>query len=466
LTERVLLVDDDQEHCEALGTTLRGLGYGVRFTTSPQQALDWVVTDTFSVILTDLAMGGMDGIELCSRILGARPDVPVIVVTGNASMDAAILAMRAGAYDFLTKPIDTKLLALNVARAVRHHGLQTEVKRLRESSVDRSSAGLLVGNSVAMARMNDLIARIGSSDASVLIEGETGTGKELVARALHGAGARRNGPFIALNCGAVPPNLLESELFGHVRGAFTGASSARVGLLVKASGGTLLLDEVGDMPLDMQTKLLRAVQERTVRPVGSSDEIPFDVRIIAATHRNLEAEVVAKRFREDLFYRLNVVRIRVPALREREGDVLVLATHFLDKFAAVAARGEMKLSRHVAAALLSYDWPGNVRELENCMERAVALARLSYVSMEDLPEQLLPRRAVRDAGDDVLETAADILTLEEVDRRYILRAIALLDGNKSRAAELLGLDRRTLYRRLEKYEIDARAVSVRKGGGD
>jgi two-component system response regulator HydG len=325
---------------------------------------------------------------------------------------------------------------------------------------------LLVGNSVAMARMNDLIARIGSSDASVLIEGETGTGKELVARALHGAGARRNGPFIALNCGAVPPNLLESELFGHVRGAFTGASSARVGLLVKASGGTLLLDEVGDMPLDMQTKLLRAVQERTVRPVGSSDEIPFDVRIIAATHRNLEAEVVAKRFREDLFYRLNVVRIRVPALREREGDVLVLATHFLDKFAAVAARGEMKLSRHVAAALLSYDWPGNVRELENCMERAVALARLSYVSMEDLPEQLLPRRAVRDAGDDVLETAADILTLEEVDRRYILRAIALLDGNKSRAAELLGLDRRTLYRRLEKYEIDARAVWVRKGGGD
>ncbi len=465
MTERVLLVDDDQEHCEALGTTLRGLGYGVRYTTSPEEGLAWIGSETFSVILTDLSMGGMDGIELCSRILGARPDVPVIVVTGNASMDAAILAMRAGAYDFLTKPIDVKLLALNVARAVRHHKLQTEVKRLREASVEHASTGRIVGQSVAMARMNDLVTRIGSSDASVLIEGETGTGKELVARALHAAGARRDGPFIALNCGAVPPNLLESELFGHVRGAFTGASGARVGLLVKASGGTLLLDEVGDMPLDMQTKLLRAVQERTVRPVGSSDEIPFDARIIAATHRNLEAEVLAKRFREDLFYRLNVVRIRVPALREREGDVLRLATHFLDKFAAIAARGEMKLSRHVAAALLSYDWPGNVRELENCMERAVALARLSCVSMEDLPEQLLPRPNTPDSTPEMLQTASEILTLEQLDRRYILRAIALLGGNKSRAAELLGLDRRTLYRRLEKYEADARDSEARKNGG-
>jgi two-component system response regulator HydG len=339
------------------------------------------------------------------------------------------------------------------------------VKRLREASVEHASTGRIVGQSVAMARMNDLVTRIGSSDASVLIEGETGTGKELVARALHAAGARRDGPFIALNCGAVPPNLLESELFGHVRGAFTGASGARVGLLVKASGGTLLLDEVGDMPLDMQTKLLRAVQERTVRPVGSSDEIPFDARIIAATHRNLEAEVLAKRFREDLFYRLNVVRIRVPALREREGDVLRLATHFLDKFAAIAARGEMKLSRHVAAALLSYDWPGNVRELENCMERAVALARLSCVSMEDLPEQLLPRPNTPDSTPEMLQTASEILTLEQLDRRYILRAIALLGGNKSRAAELLGLDRRTLYRRLEKYEADARDSEARKNGG-
>jgi two-component system response regulator HydG len=302
------------------------------------------------------------------------------------------------------------------------------------------------------------VRRVGASDVSVLLEGETGTGKELVARALHAAGARRDGPFVALNCGAIQANLLESELFGHVRGAFTGANISRVGLLVKASGGTLLLDEIGDMPLEMQTKLLRAIQERTVRPVGSSDETSFDARIIAATHRDLEAEVAAKRFREDLFYRINVVTIQVPPLRARDGDVLRLATHFLQKFATKAGRGEMHLSPRVVAALLSYDWPGNVRELENCMERAVALARLSYVSMEDLPEKIVARRPTPFAV--AAESSEEILTLDEVDRRYIARAVALLDGNKSRAADMLGVDRRTLYRRLEKYEADEQLAAA------
>ena len=400
-------------------------------------------------------MADIDGLELCSRIVGTRPDVPVIVVTGNGSMDVAISAMRAGAYDFLTKPIDVKMLAINVARAVRHHALQLEVSQLREASLERSAIDELVGASPAMKRMSDLVARVGGSDISVLIEGETGTGKELVARALHGAGARRNGPFVALNCGAIPATLLESELFGHVRGAFTGANTSRVGLLEKASGGTLLLDEIGDMPLEMQTKLLRAIQERTVRPVGSSEETSFDARIVAATHRDLEAEVASKRFREDLYYRINVVKIEVPPLRARDGDILRLASHFLTKFAAKAQRGDMQLSPHVAAALLSYDWPGNVRELENCMERAVALARLSHVSMEDLPEKMVARRATPFAV--AAGKPDEILTLEEVDRRYIARAIALLDGNKSRAADMLGVDRRTLYRRLEKYEAEERA---------
>ncbi len=455
MKERVLLVDDDQDHCEALKLTLDGLGYEVSFTTSPREALERIGRETYGAILTDLGMSDMDGLELCSRIVGARPDAPVIVVTGNASMDAAVAAMRAGAYDFLSKPIDAKLLALNVARAVKHHALQVEVKELREASRERQSTGELVGSSPAMKRLCDLVARIGATDVSVLIEGETGTGKELVARALHAAGTRREGPFVALNCGAIPANLLESELFGHVRGAFTGANISRVGLLVRASRGTLLLDEIGDMPLEMQTKLLRAIQERTVRPVGSSDEVPFDARIVAATHRDLEEEVAAKRFREDLFYRINVVKIRVPALRTRDGDVLRLASHFLQKFAAKAGRGEMHLSSHVAAAILGYDWPGNVRELENCMERAVALARLSSVSMEDLPEKLAAHRPA-----DVsvaAESVEEILTLDELDRRYIARVIALLGGNKSRAADLLGVDRRTLYRRLEKYEAEARA---------
>ena len=458
MKERVLLVDDDQEHCEALEGTLQSLGYDVSYTTSPREALERIGRETFGTILTDLGMSEMDGLELCARIVGTRPDVPVIVVTGNGSMDVAVSAMRAGAYDFLTKPIDVKMLTLNVARAVKHHALQVEVKQLREASLERSALNELVGSSPAVKRMCDLVARVGGSDISVLIEGETGTGKELVARALHAAGARRDGPFVAINCGAIPATLLESELFGHVRGAFTGANTARVGLLVKASGGTLLLDEIGDMPLEMQTKLLRAIQEKSVRPVGSSDETPFDARVVAATHRDLEAEVSAKRFREDLYYRINVVKIQVPPLRARDGDVLRLATHFLERFAAKAQRGAMQLSPHVAAALLSYDWPGNVRELENCMERAVALARLSHVSVEDLPDKIVARRAAPFAVS--AGQPDEILTLEEVDRRYIARAIALLDGNKSRAADLLGVDRRTLYRRLEKYEAEERA------GGD
>ncbi len=454
MRHRLLLVDDDGEHCEALATTLTLLGYDVEHTTSAREALGRIGRESFAAILTDLGMSEMDGLELCTRILGTRPDTPVIVVSGQGTMDAAVSAMRAGAYDFLVKPIDLGLLTMNVARAVNHHVLQAEVKELQQASLERAALGGLVGGSGVMKRMCDLVARVAASDISVLVEGETGTGKELVAQALHAAGARRGGPFVALNCSAIPANLLESELFGHVRGAFTGASNGRAGLLVKASGGTLLLDEIGDMPLDMQTKLLRALEERTVRPVGSTEEEPFDARIIAATHRTLEAEVASGRFRQDLYYRINVVRILVPPLREREGDVLRLARHFLERFAAKTGRGEMQLSPGVAAALLRYNWPGNVRELENCMERAVALARSPEVGVEDLAEKILsPRAAPLAVGP---RQANEILTLEEVDRRYITRAITLLAGNKSRAAEVLGLDRRTLYRRLEKYEAAAR----------
>ena len=454
-TERILLVDDDQDHCDMLEAMLQELGQDVTYTTSPHDALERVGREGYAAILTDLGMADMDGLELCARIIGTRPDVPVVVVTGNGSMEVAIAAMRAGAYDFLTKPIDPKLLGLSVSRAVQHHRLQTEVKRLREESLERSALDELIGTSPPMKRVRDLVARVGGSDISVLIGGETGTGKELVARALHAAGPRRDGPFVAINCGAVPSNLLESELFGHVKGAFTGANTARDGLFVKASGGTLLLDEIGDMPLDMQTKLLRALQERRVRPVGSNEERPFDARILAATHRDLEAEVVGKRFREDLYYRVNVVTIAVPPLRARGGDVLALANHFLRVAAAKSGKGTMVLPPSVAAALLAYDWPGNVRELENCIERAVALARLDHLSTEDLPDRVVDHRhpvpPPLSEGDD-----GEILTLDELDRRYIARTIRRLDGNMSRAASVLGLDRRTLYRRLEKYEAEGR----------
>ena len=317
-----------------------------------------------------------------------------------------------------------------------------------------------------MKRVAELISRVAQSDASVLIHGETGTGKELVARALHAASSRAQGPFVAINCAAVPANLLESELFGHARGAFTDAKQQRQGLFVQASGGTLFLDEIGEMPLEMQAKLLRALQERRVRPVGSNVEVEFDSRMVAATHRDLDVDVEKKRFREDLFYRINVVKIDVPPLRERGSDVLQLASFFLRKFAERSGRGKLSLSPQAAERILSYNWAGNVRELENAMERATALARLDQITVEDLPERVRSYRADRFvlSADDPKE----VLSLEEIERRYIYRVIKILGGNKARAAELLGLDRRTLYRRLEKYEGrgDSRHPPAERAAGE
>lgn len=452
--ESVLCVDDDQDQCDLLEASLSRMGYACTTTTSPMEALDILSRQPFHVVVTDLGMREMDGLVLCERMVGTQPGVPVIVLTGQGSLEAAVGAIRAGAYDFLVKPVDTKLLALSVARASAHHRLKQEVERLREVVGEPGATkGLLVGESPAMKRVQDLIMRVASSNASVLIYGETGTGKELVARAVHQASARKDGAFVAINCAAVPPSLLESELFGHARGAFTDAKASRQGLFIEASGGTLFLDEIGEMPLEMQAKLLRALQERKVRPVGSNSEVPFDARIVTATHRDLEAEVEQRRFRQDLFYRINVVRIDVPPLRERGSDVLKLATYFLEKAAERNGKPTPTLSSQVAERLLTYDWPGNVRELENCIERAVALARFDQLSVEDLPEKIRAYRAdrfVMSAND-----ANEIVSMEELERRYILRVIKLLGGNKSRAAQMLGLDRRTLYRKLEKYEREA-----------
>jgi two-component system response regulator HydG len=447
MTERLLCVDDDADACELLAASLRQLGYQTEQTTSPSEALELVVAKDFHAVISDLGMAEMDGLELCERILAKRPGIPVIVVTGQGSMESAIGAMRVGAYDFITKPVDPKLLGLTVARAVRTQHLQSEVVRLREALSEAPEGSHVIGDSSVVRRVNDLIQRVSKSDASVLIYGETGTGKELVARSLHKQSGR--GTFVAVNCAAVPPNLLESELFGHTRGAFTDAKLARRGLFLEAAGGTLFLDEVGEMPLEMQAKLLRVLQERVVRPVGSDTEHPFDARIITATHRDLEDDVAKRRFRQDLFYRINVVSIHVPPLRERGSDVLKLASHFLQKSADRTGQPVRHLSPSVAERILVYDWPGNVRELENCIERAIALSRFDELTLEDLPERIRsyrPDRFVMTA-DDVEE----IISLDELERRYISRALKLLNGNKARAAQLLGVDRRTLYRRLGKY---------------
>jgi two-component system, NtrC family, response regulator HydG len=456
---RVLAVDDEQETCDLLKMSLEREGFLVTTCTSAEAALELVGAVDFDLVITDLSMPEMGGLELCERVLGTRPNVPVVVITGQGSLETAIGAMRVGAYDFITKPVDPKLLAVAAARACRHKGLSDEVKRLRtEVQIDEAAIPTVVGASAAMRRVFTLVQRVADSEAGVLIHGETGTGKELVARAIHDQGRRKAGPFVAINCAAVPASLIESELFGHERGAFTDAKVQRTGLFLQADGGTLFLDEIGELPLEVQPKLLRSLQERKVRPVGSNRELPFDARVIAATNRVLEDEVYEKRFREDLFYRINVVKIDVPPLRERGGDVLHLARHFLQIYAERHGKKEIDLSPAAAEKLISYSWPGNVRELENCIDGAVALARANRIEIDDLPEKVKsfrPERFVVSANQP-----EEIVTIDELERRYILRVLSLVGGNKSRAAQVLGFDRRTLYRKLERYQNGSAAPAA------
>ena len=445
----ILAVDDDGETCELLQEVLTQHGFTVEVTTSALQALSRVVAEDFDAVLTDVGMAEMDGIALCRRILEARPDMPVVVGTGQGSLESAVAAMRAGAYDFVTKPFDPKLLGLSLRRAVQHHQLRNELTRLRKDIASQSVPGF-VGHSAPMRRVRELVSRVADSEASVLIQGETGTGKELVARLIHTSSKRQAGPFVAVNCAAVPHALIESELFGHARGAFTDARTQRTGLFLEAHGGTLFLDEIAELPLETQPKLLRALQERTVRPVGSNTEQPFDVRVVAATNRDLEYEVFEKRFREDLFYRLNVVTIELPPLRSRGGDVLELAQHLLARLAERSGKPPLALSAGAAEKLVAYSWPGNVRELENCLERGVALARFDQLTVEDLPDKVRNFHAEKFvvAADDPTE----VVTLDELEKRYIQRVLTLMGGNKSHAAQVLGVDRRTLYRKLARYD--------------
>ena len=454
---RVLIVDDEKEMGDLLRRALERSGHDVVSVTSAQEALDLVATEDIELVLTDLGMSEMTGISVCERVVGTQPDIPVIVVTGQNTVDSAVASLRAGAYDFLTKPVDFKLLALTVERAISHRKLHEEVKRLRIAVGGAATASLL-GQSSGMRKVYDLVARIATTDTSVLIHGETGTGKELVARAIHAASPRNKGPFVAINCAAVPLTLIESELFGHAKGAFTDARGDRTGLFVQAAGGTLFLDEIGELPLEVQPKLLRALQERKVRPVGSNQEQPFDVRLVTATNRDLEYEVFQKRFREDLFYRVNVVTIDVPPLRDRPGDVLLLSAHFLKRFAEAGGKPALTLSTSAAEKLAAYSWPGNVRELENCIERAVALAHFDQLTIEDLPEKIRAYQVERFvvSADD----ASEVVSMEQVEERYVKRVLGLMGGNKSKTAQMLGFDRRTLYRKLQRYEAESKTTEA------
>jgi len=455
MSGHVLVVDDDRDTSELLRDGLSKRGFTAECAVSAEDALMRLREQEFDVVVTDIQLGALSGIDLCQRVAENRPDVPVIVVTGFGSMETAIAAIRAGAYDFITKPIAMDVLVIALGRAVGHRQLKSEVRRLREAVASRKS-GAIVGDSPAVRRLLDLIEQVADSDATVLITGESGTGKELVAREIHARSARGEHPFTAVNCAALPATLLESELFGHTRGAFTDAKRSRDGLFVQAAGGTVFLDEIGEMPLEMQAKLLRVLQERTVRPVGSDTEVPFNARLLTATNRDLETEVDAKRFRNDLYYRINVVQLGVPPLRSRGNDILLLAHHFLQRYAIETGKDVIGISGAAAQRLLDYDWPGNVRELENCIQRAVTLTRLSEVSVDDLPEK------IRDYQSSRIVIASDnpdeLFSLEEMERRYIRKVLAAVGGNKTQAARILGLDRRTLYRRIESLGIDAKVA--------
>ena len=446
---RILIVDDDRDLCDTLEQTLAQEDFQSASRTSAEEALQVLGVEDFDAVLTDLRMGGTSGLELCQRVAANRPDLPVVVITGFGSLETAVGAIRAGAYDFVTKPFRMEDITLTLERAVRHRHLCEEVKRLRTMVTEGNPPSEMIGSSEPMRQVDDLVTRVAGTEASVLVTGESGTGKELVAKAIHARSRRAQGPFVALNCAAMPEPLLESELFGHTKGAFTDARQSRDGLFVQASGGTLLLDEIGEMALGTQAKLLRVLQERAVRPVGGDREIPFDTRIIAATNRDLDTDVAERRFREDLFYRINVVRIHVPPLRVRGSDVLVLAQRFIERF-AVAHRTNVKgLASAAAASLTAYSWPGNVRELQNCIERAVALARYEMLGVDDLPEKVREYRPTRVFIDS--DDPADLLPMDEVERRYVLRVLDAVSGNKTLAAQILGFDRRTLYRKLERY---------------
>ncbi len=451
---RILVVDDDKAMCELINEDLQQRGFEVRWHSSAEDALTTLKMEPFDVVLTDLKMPGTDGLSLCDRVRANWPDIPVIIMTAFGSLETAIAAIRTGAYDFVTKPVRMDMLSIALERAANYHSLHNTVKTLHETVQTYRRYGELIGSSDQMHALYDRMRKVAASDSSVLIVGESGTGKELVARTLHAESHRAEGPFVAVNCASLPPALLESELFGHAKGAFTDAKEKRKGLFQQANGGTLLLDEIAEFPLPLQPKILRALEERKVRPVGGDREIPFDARVIAITNRDLASAVRQGDFREDLYYRINVIEIPVPPLRTRRTDILLLARHFTGHFRLTSGRQVMGISQAAAEKLLYYDWPGNVRQLRNVLENAVSLTSHEDISLEDLPESI---RADKPAP-IVLETNEpdEILPMDEVERRYILHVLKAVGGNQSQAARLLGFNRRTLHRKLLEYGVAGR----------
>ena len=447
MTTRVLLVDDNRDVLELVTDSLTTAGYEVLGRRSAEECLEQHdLGRELDAALVDLRLPGLSGAELCARLVAAQPLCPVIVITAHGSMNAAVEVLRAGASDFLVKPFELEHLRLTIERAISGKRLREEVQRLTKRLGALEGLAGIIGESGCMEDLKRQVRRIAPVDATTLIVGESGTGKELFARAIHAASVRKTGPFISVNCAAIPESLFESEFFGHVRGAFTGAQQARSGLFVEARGGTLFLDEIGELPAAQQGELLRALQERRIRPVGGNAEIDIDVRVVAATNRELEALVSEGAFRKDLYYRLKVLQLDVPPLRARGNDVLLLAQHVLRRAAEQMGRPVIGLMSATAERLLAHDWPGNVRELENCITRAVAFAEHDQLTPNDLPEHV--RNVSAGTFAFAANDAGGQLTLHEVEDRYIQHVLQMVGGNKTVAARVLGIGRRTLHRKL------------------
>ncbi len=455
---RIIVVDDEQEMRALLEDFFRGEGYEVHsfpLATTALEALGAGGTHAadradgdIDVIITDIKMPQMDGLEFTTKLQALRPEIPVLVATAFGSIETAIQAMRRGAFHYVVKPFKLTEMSVNVERALEHRKLQRDNTALRKEVKRSWTLGNVIGKSDGMKEIFDLVGRVSKATANILITGESGTGKEMIARAIHQSGPRSNKPFVAINCTAIPETLLESELFGHAKGSFTGAIQRKRGLFEEAEGGTLFLDEIGDMNVQLQSKLLRVIQERRVRAVGENIDRPVDVRIIAATHKDLKAAIKDGRFREDLFYRLSVIPIAIPPLRNRREDIPPLAEYFLQKYSATNNAQIKGFSKRAIAKLMNLKWEGNVRELENVIERAVVLCTGTLIDEADIPSGSPENAEVFFSG-----AISDFPTISQLEERYIKVVLEKTAGRKDKAAQILGMNRRTLYRKEREYGL-------------
>jgi two-component system response regulator PilR (NtrC family) len=454
--QKILVIDDEKSMCEFLEIMLKKDGYDVTSTTNGEKALDLIDNNLYSMVLTDVKMPGVDGFEVLRKTKEVSPDTVVIMITAYGSPEGAVTAIKEGAYDYITKPFRVEEVKLTIKKSLERSDLIRENIRLRQEVEERYKFWNLIGKSPKMQRVYELVEKVSETKANVLITGESGTGKELVAKAVHYNSARKDQSFVTLNCGAIPENLLESELFGHMKGSFTGAIANKRGLLEMAEGGTLFMDEIGELPLPLQVKLLRVIQEREFKRVGGTDDIKVDVRIISASNQDLQRKVAQGGFREDLFYRLNVIQIKLPLLRERKEDIPLLVNHFIRKYSADTGKKIEEISPEALELLLNYDFAGNVRELENIIERSLTLETSSTITERHIRSYLNERMISKNIPPslEIPEEGIDLnKVVEDLEKAFILKALENTGGIKKKAAELLGMNFRAMRYKLAKYSL-------------